>query len=195
MAKGAVCKTAIHRFDSDRRLIMIIGVISDTHGELNNLRKAVENIRLQNVEIIVHLGDDYEDCDILDETALKVIKVPGVFSALYQDRNIPNRIIKEFCGKKVLISHTLESHANDLPDDIKPENLLRAQKIDMILYGHTHIPKIEIKNNVILFNPGHLKTYDKKGADPSFGIINFKDKIARIFGLFDNKIIQELLFI
>ena len=45
---------------------MRIGIVSDTHGELDNLREAVRQLleRWQ-VSTLVHLGDECEDLEVL----------------------------------------------------------------------------------------------------------------------------------
>jgi hypothetical protein len=157
---------------------MKVGVLSDSHGELENLVKASKILLNKKVERVIHLGDNYEDTKVIEDT-FKVIKVPGVFSEYYQKEEIPNRIIKEIEGKRVLITHTERSHENDLPGDIKPEEVNK----DVVLYGHTHVPKIEEREGILYVNPGHLKSSDKKGFPPSLAIINFKDLSVEIFDL------------
>lgn len=160
-----------------------VGVVSDTHGNLDYLREAIRALLYENVDTVIHLGDDWEDTEVFDEFDIdSVIRVPGVYDPEYADRKIPHRLIKDFSGWRVLISHTPTSHSNDFPDDLKPEFLCNQKKIEILLHGHTHIPAITRKEGILYFNPGHLKSQDKKGYPPSFGILKFtQDKvIARI---------------
>jgi putative phosphoesterase len=137
---------------------MRIGVVSDSHGEIDYLRKAtLLLINKHNVEAIVHLGDNYEDTSIFENLDVKIIKVPGVFSDYYQDKDIQNRIIEIFNDRKTLITHTECCHENDLPGDLIPEEFVSKKSVDVILYGHSHIPRIEQKHDIIYINPGHLK--------------------------------------
>ena len=107
---------------------MRIGVVSDSHGETVNLKKAVEwLVKNENVGMVIHLGDDSDDAKVIDEFKVEVLKVPGVFENHYKNPSIPNRIIREFEGWKVLISHTEKSHENDLPSDLKPEKLVEEK--------------------------------------------------------------------
>jgi hypothetical protein len=160
---------------------MRIGVVSDSHGEVDNLKKAAEKlVKDHKVKVIVHLGDDFDDPEVLKHLDVKIVKVPGVFSAYYQDNNIPNRVIETFDDRRVLITHTRYSHENDLPEDIKPEEITN---IDAVLYGHTHIPAIDEERGIIYINPGHLKTEDKKGFPPSFAVVDFGERIFNIFNL------------
>ncbi len=172
---------------------MKIGVLSDSHGNIENLKRALEILRKENVKFIVHLGDNYSDC----EGFLINLRVPGVYDEEYSNKTIKHRIIKESCGKKFLFTHTNFSHENDFENDIKPEKLLEEKKIDFLVFGHTHIPEIkkEIVNGkeVIFLNPGHLKNSDKKGYPPTFAIIELNEKcVIKILKL-NTEIFTQLL--
>jgi hypothetical protein len=174
---------------------MKLGVLSDSHNNLKNLERAGEIlVKEYGVEILIHLGDDYEDAKILEKFKVKLIKVPGVYSSFYQNPEIPNRRIEEFEGVKILISHMENSHQNDLPTDLTPEEIIEKKLVDLVLVGHTHIPKIEEREGVFILNPGHLQEEDKKGFPPSFGLVDLKKKLVQIIQLSDKKIFKEKKF-
>jgi putative phosphoesterase len=161
-----------------------IGLVSDSHGNLDNLRRAAEILVNQKVDLIIHLGDDYDDAKILESLGIEIIKIPGVFSDYYKNSKIPNRLIKQFGNFRVLLTHTLASHENDLPGDLKPEELIEKKKIEAIFYGHTHIPRIHQEKGILCINPGHLKKEDKKGYPASFALLDIGEKIkAKILTL------------
>ncbi len=171
-----------------------IGIVSDTHKHIVNLIRAVDLLKQRSATTLIHLGDDYTDPD---EIALDdVIKVPGVFSDMYQDEQIPNRIIKNIVGWRLLLTHTPVSHPNDLPGDLKPEDVIRDRRVDVVLFGHTHVPVIREENGIIFVNPGHLKNEDKRGFPPTFASVelSIKRMIARIHRLSDQAIIAEQIF-
>lgn len=149
---------------------MKLGVISDTHKHIVNLSKAVKFLRERGVDRIIHLGDDYTDADEIGER--DIIRVPGVFSDAYQDKGIKNRRIENFGGWRFLLTHTLTSHPNDLPEDPSPEALITSGQVNVVLFGHTHTPEIYQEKGTIFLNPGHLKNEDKKGFPPTFGYID-----------------------
>lgn len=152
---------------------MKIAVFSDTHGNTRGLRQAVADIlAVEAVDLFIHLGDDYEDADVLEEYEPGYLRVPGVFSGYYADKWVPNRLVEEFEGWRFLLSHTVDSHANDLPDDLKPEQLIAGSRVEVVLYGHTHRPDLTDKNGILFVNPGHLKTEDKKGHPASYAILD-----------------------
>lgn len=173
---------------------MRLGVVSDTHKHILNLNKAIDFLRGQDVSMFIHLGDDYTDPD---ETAERdFLRVPGVFSDVYTDVRVPNRIIKNVVGWRLLLTHTVSSHPNDLPDDLKPEDVIREKRADIVLYGHTHLPEIRQEEGIIFINPGHLKNEDKRGFPPTFAFVELTINrvLVRIYRLTDYEIFAESTF-
>lgn len=173
-----------------------IGLMSDSHRNLDYLKKAADHLTKEaKVDFLIHLGDDYEDAEILKDYDAKLIQVPGVFSPLYHDPAVPNRIMTNIEGLRIMISHTVSFHKNDSRDDLSPEEAIKKGWVDMLLYGHTHIYSIGSEGGILLVNPGHLKEENDKGNPPTFSEIEIDDKEIRvkIIGL-DGKIILEEIF-
>ena len=155
---------------------MKIALLSDSHGNIAYIKKIGQYLKEKaKVDLIIHLGDEYNDVDVLNNLGIDIIKVPGIFSSYYQDPSIPNRIIKEIEGVKVLITHSLEAHPNDLPQDRNPRDIITDENIKVVFHGHTHIAKVEEKKGVTFVNPGHLRESDKRGNPASFAIIEIKN--------------------
>jgi putative phosphoesterase len=176
---------------------MKIGVLSDSHGYRTNMLKAIDQlIHLHHVDLLVHLGDDFDDALDLDRFDTELVKVPGVFSSYYRDPHIPNRVLKGFEGWRTLLSHTDTSHENDLPTDPIPEQLSKDGQVDLILFGHSHIPTLDERDGVIRINPGHLKNKDKKGYSPTFGLVEIHGGrlIASIIDLASGKTLEAREF-
>ncbi|MBN1621134.1 MAG: metallophosphoesterase family protein [Endomicrobiales bacterium] len=174
---------------------MKLCLISDTHGDFDSIDSLIEKIK-GNIDSVIHLGDDSTDANILVEKEFKVIKVPGVFEPTYHNITTSRRRIEEFEGIKFLLTHTPRKHENDFPDEEGPEEL--SKKVNVVLYGHTHIPSIETRENVVWINPGHMKRQDKRGFPPTYCILEFssndkKDKVinANIIELSSNNSIIE----
>jgi len=160
---------------------MKIGVVSDSHGYVDNLRRAVKAMTEAGVEVIVHLGDDYDDVKVLsDQKRTSIIQVPGVFSTYYQEPGMPNRLIEEWEGVRVLVTHTPETHKHDLPNDLKPEEVVARGEVRMVLSGHSHIPAVKDEGGVIWMNPGHLKDDDKKGYPPTYALLEVSGNTVRV---------------
>jgi hypothetical protein len=154
---------------------MKIGVMSDSHGNIEYVRRAAEYMMEAEVEYIIHLGDDYYDARILDNLPANVIKVPGVYETIYQDASVPNRLVEDIAGLKVLITHTKNSHRNDLPQDERPEEYIASQKVDIVLFGHSHSFCARVEGGVLMVNPGHLRPEDKRG-EATFALLEIDDR-------------------
>jgi putative phosphoesterase len=174
-----------------------IAVVSDTHGNLEGLRAAVKEIASRDkIDLFIHLGDNYEDSEVLGEFGYDYLRVPGVFHDLYADRRVPNRLIEEVEGWKFMLSHTRESHPHDLSTDPRPELLAASGEVDVLLFGHLHAPSIEVENGVLLVNPGHLKDRDRRGFPPSYAILDvYPGRIeAKILKAETGDVVKEISF-
>ena len=158
---------------------MKIVVVSDTHGELDLVDLLIDKLRKERPDLVIHLGDDSPDAKPIEDAGFKVVKVPGVFEDVYKDIKVVNRVVIKLGSWYVLLTHTPESHKNDLPIDPKPEELARRKAIDAIFHGHTHIPRLEEVNGVLYLNPGHLKKSDKKGWPATYAVVTIEGNELR----------------
>mgnify|MGYP005848704051 CR=1 FL=1 len=148
---------------------MLFGLISDSHGE-GAAVLAVGNIFQQRqVKRILHLGDDYQDILFLQDLGIAVLAVPGLYCPEYRDPTIPNRRRERLAGLTVLMTHSPKISPYDLPGDGDPQDLART--VDLVLYGHTHIPRVHRQDGIWWINPGHLKAADNRGWPPSYGLL------------------------
>ncbi len=107
--------------------------------------------------------------------------------------NVHPRYISPFNGKRqagddwrLFLSHTPESHYNDLYDDLKPENIIFTGKADIFLYGHTHLAEVKHKNGMIFVNPGHMSNDEERGCPLTYAILEIDEEwltvsIKRLF--------------
>jgi len=156
---------------------MKIGIMSDSHGNIEYVRQAAEYMMEAEVEYIIHLGDDYYDARILDILPVNVIKVPGVYEAVYQDASVPNRLVENIAGLRMLITHTKDSHRNDLPHDKMPEEFIVSGKVGIVLFGHSHSFCAKLEGEILMVNPGHLKTEDKRG-EATFALLDINKDVT-----------------
>jgi putative phosphoesterase len=124
-----------------RRGATIVGVISDTHG----LLRPEALVALRGSDYIVHAGD-VGDLRILDklETVAPVTVVRGNVDHGVWAQKIPTTNVLEIGEISIYVLHSLQEL------DLKPD----AAKFAVVVYGHSHVPKQEMKNGVLYFNPG-----------------------------------------
>lgn len=154
---------------------MRIGVMSDTHGNIESMQRAADlMVNEFEVEAIIHLGDDLVDTKKLDAHGVKLFAVPGIYEEAWNDKNIPHRIIKEFGGLTFLLSHTPKRERVDRKGDINPERASSRFGANVLLHGHTHSYRAVESADVglIVINPGHLKGESDKDRPASFAVID-----------------------
>jgi uncharacterized protein len=118
-----------------------IGVISDTHGLLRPEAVAV----LQGVDHILHAGDIGGDSII---EALKEI-APVTFVRGNNDDDDGYGVARAKIGNvRVLVTHILPR-----PDDLRPEIRRALRDVDLVVFGHSHLPHNEVIDGVRFFNP------------------------------------------
>jgi hypothetical protein len=144
---------------------MKIGIVSDTHGNVVNFKKAVSWFNAQNIKLILHAGD-IGDPESLEESLQDFDGgFFGVFGNMDQDFKILveeyNKISKgkieentfktEIEGKRIAINH--------FSDEAK--KLAQSGKFDLVFYGHTHRPwsekiGVSVGGSCHMINPGEL---------------------------------------
>lgn len=119
---------------------IVAGVVSDTHGLLRP-----EVIELfEKVDIILHAGDVGNDKVLtsLEEIA-PVIAVKG---------NVDEE--GGLAGLPLSVNIKLGKCRVEIVHNIRDLNESSMKKNDIIIFGHSHKPVIEGKEEIILFNPG-----------------------------------------
>lgn len=120
---------------------MDIGLISDTHG----LLRPEVLPALEGCERVLHAGD-VGSKDILEALASvgPVHAVRGNTDRGALGESLPTTDVVEVGGVTLYMIHILE----DL--DVDPT----AAGIDVVVYGHTHRPRVDEEDGVLFVNPG-----------------------------------------
>jgi putative phosphoesterase len=163
-------------------------VISDTHEDMATMRMVLDYLKDIQIDMVIHLGDYYHDADILEKEGYPLIKVPGTWDPHYYDREVPNRRFLEVAGWKIFLSHTPDSHYNDLADDLKPETIIHNGEADLFLYGHTHRAEIKRRKGVLMINPGHMSCDEHRGCPLTFALLDIHEQSisASLWQLFND---------
>jgi hypothetical protein len=139
---------------------MKIAIISDTHDNLKTLKKAINWINKENIQLILHCGDISSQETISE--AVKFFKGEIKFvkgNTDYKLDDLPKKMEIVIDKKKIAFCHH--------PDVAK--NMAESKKFDLVFYGHTHKPWEEKIGNCRLVNPGELAGQIFK---PTFAIYN-----------------------
>lgn len=132
---------------------MIIGIISDTHDNMTQTKKAVDLFNERKVEHVIHAGD------FTSPFTFRTLKdlncgFTGVFGNNDGDKLLLQKMsegsvfnqphIFELGGRKIVIMH--EHHLADALAD--------SGHYNVVIYGHTHKPEIRKVKNTLVVNPG-----------------------------------------
>jgi len=147
---------------------MRIGLLSDSHGELEPLQRALE--KLGDVDLILHAGDLYQDALwVSKQTEAEVLAIAGncdVFSMAPQDRML------EVQGFQLLLVH---GHRQNIKHGY--DRLIEAAQTrdaDIVVFGHTHHPIVFCAEDIVFINPGSVS--DGRGSEVSYGLIEITNK-------------------
>jgi putative phosphoesterase len=131
--------------------MMKIGVISDTHLREPHLefKKMIES-HFEDVEKIFHAGD-FVDPSIADylSNRKELIAVCGNMDSRDIQKAFPRKRIVELKGFKIGLIH-----GGGPPFGIESRIWGEFDKVDAIVYGHSHTPANHQVKDITFFNPG-----------------------------------------
>jgi len=162
---------------------LIVGVMSDTHDNVELTLKAIRIFLENNIDTIIHLGDiispfmpRFIKGEIGDEE-VKIISVlgnndgdPYMLAKLFNEYKwilLPSPSVIELDGIKVYLMHGF--NGIDFTEAMA-RSLLRNMDVEILLYGHTHRYREERINNKLLLNPGEVCGY--LTGNPSIAILD-----------------------
>ncbi|MCK4259692.1 MAG: metallophosphoesterase [Halanaerobiales bacterium] len=131
----------------------MIGVLSDTHisRRANGLPKEVIE-GFKGVDLILHAGDLVDESVLLElEKIAPVIAVHGNCDSQTIKEKLPAKRIIEYADYKIGLMH---GHGIG---GITLGRVLEAfdgEKLDAIVFGHSHKPYNDRINGTLIFNPG-----------------------------------------
>lgn len=180
---------------------MKIGIISDTHGSIDDFNKAVELLESKGVEKIIHLGDvlyhgprnplpeNYRPKEVAEKLKVRddIIFIKGNCDSevdqmvIGKDLSESEKLI-DLDGKKWYLIHGHQKAEYQLVE--------RAKELgaDVVAYGHTHIKVLEDREGLIVLNPGST-TFPK---DESKSLALYDDGKFKLIDLSSGEVVREV---
>lgn len=120
--------------------------MSDTHNNMANFMKAIDWIKREDIQLILHCGD-ISSQETIDE-AIKYFGEDIKFVKGNADFNmdLPEKMEVEIGGRKIAFVH--------FPNEAK--KMAQSGKFNIVFYGHTHRAWDEKIGNCHMINPGEL---------------------------------------
>lgn len=149
---------------------MKVLIVSDTHRHNENLFEVIK--RVGPIDLLIHLGDAEGSEELIEAQAgCRVEMIAGnndFFSNLDREKEIK-------IGKyNVLLTHGHFYYVSVGTENIKKEAV--GRQFDIVMFGHTHRPLLEIGEDVTVLNPGSLSFPRQEGRIPTYAIMEIDDK-------------------
>ncbi len=152
---------------------MMLAVMSDTHDNIWNLRKALDVVKARGAEAIIHCGD-FVAPFVLKELEQGGIPVHGVFGNNDGDQYLLTKFsLTEFShislyglmGELELDGFTVAfTHYREVA-----EGLAASGRFNLVCFGHSHEPFLEKEGKTALLNPGEVMGKD---GSPGFYMVD-----------------------
>jgi putative phosphoesterase len=152
-----------------------IGVISDTHSHHFKEVPITLLNSLKAFDLIIHLGD-FVSPDLVDyfKGMNNFFGIAGNHDPQSVKAILPKTDVIEVNGKRLGLLH---GYWFPLFCQHRSLSRFKKEKVDAILYGHTHIIRNERVNDILFFNPGSAS-----GLWPApwktYGVLNVGDLIS-----------------
>lgn len=157
---------------------MIIGIFSDTHDNITQIKRAAKTFENYKVEAIIHAGD------IVAPFAAKTIaEIPIPLYIVYGnndgEREGLKNILPQIADGPILIdlNHKIIVLAHDFTQITEDSK----EQADIIISGHTHLAEIKKYGNRLQINPGDCSGWLKGRA--SVAILETETMKAQIIEL------------
>lgn len=160
----------------------MIGILSDTHDNLNRVREAFRLFNDAGCDLVIHAGDFVAPFTV-DE--LRNLKAPvravfgncdgeragltRAFQGLGEIREEPFAFLHG--GLRFAVAHR----------DSLVDRLVQAGTSDVVVFGHTHRPLVETREGVLLVNPGEAGGW--LGGKSTVALLDPADLTAEIVAL------------
>ncbi len=140
---------------------MKIGILSDSHGNLERLRRAMDLLSENEVEAIVHCGDlvDPESLGILAQSQAEAYAVAGNMDKQTQPlAEAAERAGVHFSPAAVEVpigdgAHLVAVHGDE---EDRLDEYIRGRQFRYVCHGHTHRTRDEAYDWARVINPGAL---------------------------------------
>lgn len=144
---------------------MKILIISDSHGKTDNIDKVLNKVGM--IDLLIHLGDYESSEHYIEAVAPCQLEMISGNNDFYSER--PNEKVIQIGNYKVLILHGHRQRVYYGLDSLKNYGLSLGANI--VMFGHTHIPYIEVDDHITLINPGSISLPRQENRKPSFIIM------------------------
>ena len=141
---------------------MKILIMSDSHGRSFYLERAI--LRTSPLDYILHLGDiEGEEEYLRDISPCPIYIVAGNNDFFSRE---PKDDLIQIGNYKILLTHGHRYNVYSGTDQLK--QVAREKGADIAMFGHTHVPCIDLRDDIWVINPGSISLPRQDGRKPSY---------------------------
>jgi len=149
---------------------MKIGVVSDSHKKTELLQSALNILKSEGVQFIIHAGD------IVLEESLQMLEDLGLpYQAVFGNNDFH---LLNLASKYNIANEPHYFNIDDLSVKLMHYPYYLNGDSDLVVFGHTHYFEAEYKNSTLYINPGEICARKKPVSE--FALIEQKDKTWNI---------------
>uniref|UniRef100_A0A7V3YN88 Phosphoesterase n=1 Tax=Candidatus Caldatribacterium californiense TaxID=1454726 RepID=A0A7V3YN88_9BACT len=159
---------------------MRVGVLSDSHDHLTELRRALKVLQEEGAELIIHAGDYVAPFSVAVLAELTIPwfgvlgnndgEILGIFQKSEGRIKAPFLELEER-GFRIFVSHFYQ-----------PAKLAFASgHYDLVVYGHTHEAIVKEEGKTILVNPGEV--CGLLSGRPTVALCDLEKRVAKLLDL------------
>ena len=156
---------------------MKILIVSDTHRKNENYLKVLQLVG--KLDMVIHLGDVEGSEYTIREAAGCPVEMIAGNNDFFSD--LPSEKTLQIGRYRVMITHGHRYYIGMGNEMLKEE--ATAHGVDIVMYGHTHKPVIDISDNIVAINPGSLSYPRQENRKPSYIIMEIDEKGEASFSL------------
>lgn len=145
---------------------MRVLVVSDSHGRNDDVKQVIKQVG--KIDMFIHLGDIERGADYIE--SLVDCEVHMVAGNNDFGLNLPAADSFMIGDKYVFITHGHRFYVGSSTEFIKEYAIDNGY--DVIMFGHTHTPYLEIDDEVTVLNPGSLSYPRQDGRDKTYMLID-----------------------
>lgn len=166
--------------------MITLGVLADTHipDRLDILRPQVLEIFQQNnVTAILHAGDVSTPMVLKDLAKIAPVYAVRGNRDIFRLWNLPGSTLLTYGGFRIWLTHghgnvyrylvnKVQFYTKGYQFEFYRDYLLQhSPAVDVIIYGHSHVPVTEWAGDQLIFNPGSACCGSNWGHPPSVGLL------------------------
>ncbi len=149
---------------------MNILALADSHA---NSRSDIPRFLTEmtgSLDLIIHAGDITGDDYLMGlEAIAPVAGVRGNMDSGFLTSKLPEKTQLKYLGWSFGVIH-----GHGAPEDVPAYARSQFSRLDLIVFGHSHIPILEVSRDVVLLNPGSLSSPRSSNAG-SYAIIKITE--------------------